>query len=338
MASTFRIVALLAVLCAPLPTVAEPIKLKLAFFSSDRSALYTVMIKPFVDAVNAETKALINIEVFFGGALGDSQAKQAQLVADGVADLAYVVPGYTPERFTDTAVIQMPGLFRDSREATQVYSHLVAANALKGYDEFVVIGAFASEPESLHSNRPVATLADFRGLKIRTNNPAEAATLEKLGARPIVMPTNHISEAMTSGRLDASLLPTTILFEFGVARVASHHYLLLSGVAPLTLIMNRKKFESLPAGAQEVIAKYSGDWTASRYSEWSSRVDAEIIAKLNADPRRKVVFPSRSDLDHARTVYKSVIEEWVAQSPRNRELLTMVETEIARIRATRQER
>ena len=35
---------------------AEPIKLKLAYFSSDRTTTYLAMIKPFVDAVNARPR------------------------------------------------------------------------------------------------------------------------------------------------------------------------------------------------------------------------------------------------------------------------------------------
>ena len=47
---------------------AEPVKLKLAFFSSDRSTSYLAAIKPFVDAVNAEARGQIEIETYFSGA------------------------------------------------------------------------------------------------------------------------------------------------------------------------------------------------------------------------------------------------------------------------------
>ena len=50
--------------------VADPIELKLSFFSSDRSVLYLSAIKPFVDAVNAEAKNLIHIQTYPGGMLG----------------------------------------------------------------------------------------------------------------------------------------------------------------------------------------------------------------------------------------------------------------------------
>src|SRR5258707_10399304 len=93
--------------------VAGPTKLKLAFYTSDRASVYDVAVKPFVEAVNAEGQGLIEIEVYFGGVLGKSQTQQPQIVLDGVADIAFVIPGMTPDRFPDNAVIEMPGLFRN---------------------------------------------------------------------------------------------------------------------------------------------------------------------------------------------------------------------------------
>jgi TRAP-type transport system periplasmic protein len=70
---------------ALLPTIAhaEPIQLKLAFFSSDSAILYHGGIKPFVDAVNSDGKGILEIEVFFRGTLGKAPALQAQMVRDG---------------------------------------------------------------------------------------------------------------------------------------------------------------------------------------------------------------------------------------------------------------
>src|SRR5882724_2234658 len=58
----------------------EPIQLKLSYFSSDRTMLYLGGVKPFVDAVNAEARGLLDIEVYFSGTLGKSPAQQPQLV------------------------------------------------------------------------------------------------------------------------------------------------------------------------------------------------------------------------------------------------------------------
>src|SRR5204862_879494 len=132
----------LALTLLPFGANAEPIKLKLAFFSSDRAVLYSGGVKPFVNAVNAEVGDLLKIEVFFSGALGKVPQQQPQLVRDGTADLAYIIPGYTEEQFPDNAVIELPGLFRDQREASLVFTRLIAAHPLRGDEDFVVITAF----------------------------------------------------------------------------------------------------------------------------------------------------------------------------------------------------
>ena len=113
-------IALLAFLAAATAATAEPIKLKLAFFSSDRAAPFQAAIKPFMDAVNADARGLVEIELYPSGVLAKGMAAQAKLVLDGGADLAFIVPGYTPDLFPDNAVIELPGLFRDGREATYV--------------------------------------------------------------------------------------------------------------------------------------------------------------------------------------------------------------------------
>jgi TRAP-type C4-dicarboxylate transport system substrate-binding protein len=319
----------------PLGATAEPVKLKLAFFSSDRSLLYRAAIKPFADAVNAEALGALEIDVQFSGALGKDPAQQAQMILDGAADLAFVVPGYTPARFGDNAVLELPGMFRDTREATHIFTRLIAAKALRGYEDFVVIGAFTSEPQTIHSRPPVASLGDLRGKTIRVNNPMEGAALEKLGMSPVVLPVNQISDAMIAGKIDAAAVPPAMLFEFGIGRAASHHFLLRISTAPLTLLMNRKKFESLPVTSQNIIRKYSGEWAATRFIELYEAGNSQSEEKFKSDARRKVVVPSQADLETAATAYKAVAEQWLAKAPRNRELMKTVEMEIAKSRAVR---
>jgi TRAP-type C4-dicarboxylate transport system substrate-binding protein len=313
-------------------SAAEPIKLKLAFFSSDRTLLYQGGVKPFVDAVNSEGKGVIEIEVFFGGALGKVPAQQVQLVREGLADIAYIIPGYSAEQFPDNAVIELPGLFRNQQEASLAYTRMIAVGALRGYEEFIVITAFAAEPHSIHVRRTIASLDDFKGLKIRANNPTEAATFEKLGMGAIVMPANQISDAIGSGTIDGAAIPPAMLTEFGVGRLATYHYMIHADAPSLALVMSRKKFESLPARGQEIIRKYSGDWSVAQSNAFFEDINAKAMQQLMSDSKRHVIFPSEGDRPRIEAAFKGVIDDWVAKSPRNGELLGMVRAEIAKMR------
>jgi TRAP-type C4-dicarboxylate transport system substrate-binding protein len=333
MIGTFARWALLVIALSP--ASAEPIRLKLSLNASDRSLIYLADVKPFVDAVNAEAKGLLEIDVYFSGVLGKVIAQQAQLVADDVIDIAFILPGYSPERFYDDTVLELPGLFENAREASLVYTQLIAGNKLRGYESYFVIAALMSPLENIQSRLPIASIADLKGMAVRTNNLTGAAVLDKLAMRPIPMAVNLISEAISNGEIDAATVPPAMLFEFGVGRVASYHYMLDIGSAPLALVMNREKFESLPEAARNIIRKYSGEWPIARYLVAYEEATTQVMEQLKFNPRRKIIYPSQSDLDAAHRAFRAVIEEWVARDSRNREQFETVEAQIAKLRATR---
>jgi TRAP-type C4-dicarboxylate transport system substrate-binding protein len=326
--------ALFSLALLPGMAAAAPIELKFSFFTSDRSNIYQDEIKPFVDAVNNEGKGLIEIKMYFSGAISAVQTLQPQLVADGTADLALVVPGRSPDRFGDSAVMELPGIYRDSREASLVYTQLIAAGALEGYNDFFVVGAFVSGAESIHSRMPIAALEDLKGLTIRTNNQTEAAVLEKLGALPVLLPINQTTDAISRDKIDGATFPPSMLFEFGIGRVTNYHFMMQLGGVPVALVMNRSKFESLPATAQAIIRKYSGPWLAERSATAGDAADEQVLQQLKSDPRRKVADLSPAELESTQRVFTSVVQDWAAMSPHNRELLTVVRSDIKTLRSS----
>src|SRR6202012_5196941 len=100
--------ALLAVSLLARTAAAEPIKLKLSYFTSDTEVIYRSAVKPFIDSVNAAANGRLAIDVYSSGALGKSYAGQMQLVLDDVADIAFVNPALTPEEFPDDGVLELP--------------------------------------------------------------------------------------------------------------------------------------------------------------------------------------------------------------------------------------
>lgn len=313
--------------------VAAPITLKLSFFTSDRSNIYQCQVKPFVDAVNADGADLVRVKVYFSGAISPSLADQPKLVLDGTADLAVVVPGYTPQIFPDSSVMELPGLFRDQREASLVFTSLVASGAFEGYKDFFVVGAYVSDGESIHSRKPTARLADLKGQTIRVDNRIEGDALRRLGADPRLLPLNRTMDALSQGELDGVTVPPAMLFEFGFGRLTGNHYFLQLGGAPVTLVMSRAKLMSLPPAAQDVVRKYSGKWMAEQEAACLEAKNGETVARLKADTRRKVVEPSPADRAVAEKVFALVVQDWAAESPRHRELLKQVRSELANLRA-----
>ena len=71
--------ALLTLALMPSMATAAPIELKFSFFTSDRSNIYQNTIKPFVDAVNDEGKGLIEIKMYFSGAISADASPAAAI-------------------------------------------------------------------------------------------------------------------------------------------------------------------------------------------------------------------------------------------------------------------
>jgi TRAP-type C4-dicarboxylate transport system substrate-binding protein len=318
---------------APLPATAEPVTLKLSFFASETEVNYARAIKPWVDAVNADPSRAVRIEAYPNGALGKALPAQPQLILDGVADIAFVNPSLGPGRFPDDQVFELPGLLQNLTEGVKLYEELVKANLLHGYSDYYVVGAFMNPQYMIFARRPIKSIADLKGMKVRINGAVIGQTVKELGMVPVLMPPNEVVEAMGRGTIDATITVPAAVVDFGIDRVTSHDYLLPLGAGPLAVLMNRKKFDSLPQPAQDVIAKYSIRWIDDTYVRELGKYNDELIARFKADPRRTVTAPSPGDIATLQSVYQKVNAEWVAKSPGNAELLGKVRELLARIRA-----
>lgn len=172
--------------------MARPEKLNFAFHASAASATYAHAIKPMAEAAMREAAGLVEIETFTDGALGGALTTQLELLETGAADAAFVIPGFTPDRFPDNFVFGIPGLFRDIKELTLAFSRLVHAGKLAGYDAFFVIGAFCTEPFTIHARGKLTSLSDLKGMKLRASNNADEIMLKQLGADAWVVPGDKI--------------------------------------------------------------------------------------------------------------------------------------------------
>jgi TRAP-type C4-dicarboxylate transport system substrate-binding protein len=244
-----------------------------------------------------------------------------------------VVLGTAASQFRDHEVMELPGLFRDMREAAWVNSRLVASGMMEGYDDFFVIASLATEPEGIHTRIPIASLEDLRGKRIRANNPIEASALAMLGMSAVVLPIGKTPEAISRGTIEGAATALGPLIDFGLGRVVTYHYFLPLGSSVRSILMSRAKFESLPKAGQAVIRKYSGAWLMERFLDADELYNAALVEQLKSDPLRTVIYPSQPEIDVARQAFRAVRNEWAEASLHHRQLLTAVEAEILKLRS-----
>jgi TRAP-type C4-dicarboxylate transport system substrate-binding protein len=333
MKKIFAAALLMLAAFAPATASAQPVTLKLAFFASDTEVNYAKAIKLWADAVNADPAGAVKIEVFPNGALGKALPAQPQMVLDGVADIAFVNPALVPGRFPDDQVFEVPGLVGNIKEGVALYQALLKANLLRGYSDYYVIGSFMNANAHVFSRKPIKSVNDLKGMKVRISGAVIGQTVKELGVVPVLMPPNEVVEAMGRGTIDATTTVPAAVVDFGIDRVTSYDYLIQLGTNPFAVLMNRKKFESMPKAAQDQIAKYSPGWINDTYIKNLSAYNEEVIGQFRADKKRTVVTPADADMPAIKAASEKVTADWAAKSPENAQLLAKARALLAEIRA-----
>ena len=100
--------------CSQASLAQQPVTLKFGSFTAANGSLNRDAIPAFIKAVEEESKGTIKFDFFPGGSFGSSPTAQLKLVEDGVADIVQAVASYTPGRFPELNIVELPFLARDN--------------------------------------------------------------------------------------------------------------------------------------------------------------------------------------------------------------------------------
>ena len=327
------ILALPLVAATVLPASAQQTTIKFAVFTPERERTFQVVMKPFAQQVMAASKGTLKIKLYPNGALGRHPGRQLKMVQDGVADIGWIIPAYTPGRFPDNSVFELPNIIRNSKEGSVAAWRLLKKGMLRGYDKYYVIALFTTAPYTIHMREKVGSMADLKGRKIRAVGPAMVSSIKAIGAAPEAMPFTKIVEAISRGVINGTTAHPIALHDFGVAKVAKHHYFGQLGTVNLAIVMNKKKFNSLPAAAKAAIEKYRGEAMSVAFGDMSDSRNAELKKIWAKDGQRSVVDPSAADAKKWDAALAPVVKAWVKKHPNGAKLLAALKAELAAIRA-----
>jgi TRAP-type C4-dicarboxylate transport system substrate-binding protein len=312
---------------------AEPTTLKFAYFGGPKSPTWGRVMSPWADDIVAASKGTLKIDKFPGGTLGRNPRVQVKLVLDGVTDLAFFVPSYTPGRFPDTRVMELPGQFNNSFESGIALWRMYEKGLLRGFDKFKVLMLVTTHPYTMHTKFPVKRIADLKGKKVRAGGPVAGATIRALGAIPVGMPIPSVAQNISKGIISGSASDWNVLYAFRIVDVAKHHYMALLGAVPIGIIMNKSKWDALPAAAKAAFNKYSGEAMSRRNGKINGQVQAALEAKTRKNPDHTFVDPDRAALKKWSDTVNPVIHQWVAKHPNGKVLLSTLQKEVAAVRA-----
>jgi TRAP-type transport system periplasmic protein len=225
-----------------------------------RHVQHRLMLEPFKKELEEKSKGRIKVTIHPGGALAPAPAHYENIVA-GAFDIGWTLQGYTPGRFPLSAIVEMPFLWSSAQEATRVFWQLFEElPALQNeYRDVKVLTTWTHDLGQLYTtSKPVRTLEDLRGLKIRAPGPVQTSMLRALGAVPLNMPASEIYDALERGVVDGLVIGLSAIKGFRLEQLVKHATLAKFYVATMIVAMNQQSYKKLSGEDRALIDSLTG--------------------------------------------------------------------------------
>lgn len=275
--------------------MADAREMRVSSFEPAQGFYSSKILQAWIDQINPKLSAGNSFKLYPGSILGAPPA-QAELVKAGVADVALVVPTYTPGLFPMTGVVEIPGMVQSSSQGTNILNTLGEDGALGAeYADYKIIALFTTPSYRLFmKDKPANTPADLSGLKLRTPSKFGSTLFGMVGASGVGIPAPQVYENLERGVVQGAVWVMDAYRTFRLNEVAPFITAPRFTASPMAVLMNKAAYDSLSDADKAALDDMSGRVTA----EWIASVIDSTEADIEADFRKegKVTFV---DLDAA---------------------------------------
>ena len=240
----------------------EKITLRLAESLPAGHVIHELVAKPFMELVTKATNGQVTFQHYPAEQLGKAK-DMAQLTVAGVADVSYIVPSYSSDKYPLTAVAELPGIFETECHGSLAFYKISHNGGILETKEFgpnqlrpLVTIALPAYQILLANSREVKTAKDLEGLKIRTTGGAMDLMMRSIGGVPVRMAAPEIYESLTRGTLDGLIFSyqSSVSYDFGKILKSGTEGLNF-GTAIFTYSIGEAKFKSLPENVRKVLVE-----------------------------------------------------------------------------------
>lgn len=275
------------------------------FYSQEMLGAWIETVSPLLEKAS--------LRLYPGSILGPAAA-QRDLVLSGVADIALIVPAYTPGVFPRTSAIEMPYLAKSSQEGTRLLWSLYDEGTLaQEYGDYKLIGLFATTPYGLITGREdVAAPENLKGLRLRSPSPYVGGLIGALGGTAVSLPAPQVYESLDRDVIDGAMWNVQAYDSFRLYEVAPRFVDLRLSATPIVVLMNKASYQRLSEADRQVIDAHSGRWFSDWIAKKGDDFDAERRQALAAAGKLTVVTPTPEQEAEWRKVIAHGVDLWLA--------------------------
>jgi tripartite ATP-independent transporter DctP family solute receptor len=270
------------------------------------------------------TNGRVKIQVFHSAQLGQEKDTIEQ-TRFGVIDMNRINMAPFNNLIPETTVPSLPFLFRSVPHMRQVMDGPIGEEILKSFEPqgLVALAFYDSGARSFYnSKRPITTLADIKGMKIRVQQSDLFIDLvNALGANATPMPAGEVYSALQTGVIDGAENNWPSYESFRHFEVAKFYSLDEHSMSPEVLVMSKRSFDKLPADDQKVLRAAAKESVLKMRELWDAR-EKSAEEKVRAGGAQVNTVDKQPFIDAMKPVFEKYLK-----TPKLKEM-------VARIQAT----
>ena len=263
--------------------------------------------------IEKRTNGGVKITMFHGGTL--TPATQAyDGVVKGLSDVAVSVFSYHRGRFPLTEFSDLPIGVKNCVTAAKLFTEYYVKFKPKEMDDVKVMYLHGNPPSIVHTVKiPVTKLEDLKGLKMRVT-PLGTPIAKALGAAPVAMPMGDAYDALSKNVVDGGFFPYEALegWKLGEVVKSSTESWPVGFTSAWYVIMNKKKWDSIPPDWQKVIEKVNAEWIERVGKAWDDIDKAGKVFALKQGG--KVLTLSKDEGERWVKAVQPVLNDYVAMT------------------------
>lgn len=215
-------------------------------------------LEKFAEIVTAKSGGKIKVNLFPGGTLGSDQAN-VSAIQGGTLEMASMNSGIFASQVKEFAIYDFPFMFNNEKEADFVVDGPFGKKLHAKLEEKGIVGLAYFELGFRHitnSRRPINTVADLAGLKLRViPNPINVDWVKAVGANPTPLPFPEVYAALEQKAIDGQENPITVINANKFYEVQKHLVLSNHQYNPQSVVISKKFWDGLDAGQKKIISE-----------------------------------------------------------------------------------
>jgi TRAP-type C4-dicarboxylate transport system substrate-binding protein len=285
------------------------IKLKYANFFPPMHKM-SVMGDEWCKEVEKRTNGKVKITYHPGGTLTPA-AQAYEAAVKGIVDISMMTQQYNAGRFPLTEVMYLPIRSTSARQASKLINAWYDKFKPKEYDDVKVLYLYCGGPGNFATLKPINSINDLKGLKIRGAGDT-AKIISAMGGVAVSIPLSDSYEGFQRGVIQGSVLPVESLkgWKFGDLLKGLQINEAIGNPSALGVVMNKRKWASLPPDVQKVIEQVSKEWVEKTGVAWD-QTDKEGI-DYGVSKGMKVVKISKEEQAVTIQKMKPLLDAYVA--------------------------